>query len=129
MSQDDLLEVKAEAMESWLNARGIARRNKQSFSKTVADFEKKLLKTKDSGQLQRDFERLSRNAGKPLTKIYIGEVNTAVRTRIRTSLVEAEVKAAGVKFEALTVPIHETQLTAVAKELVPHAKRMVTKAP
>ncbi|KAL2361853.1 hypothetical protein RJZ56_005277 [Blastomyces dermatitidis] len=140
MSQDDLLEVKAEAKESWLNARGIARRKKQPFSKTVADFEKKLLKTKDSGQLQRDLERLSRNAGKPLPKIYIGEVDTAVRISpnntkffgifpkgIRTSLVEAEAKAAGFKFEALTVPIHKTQLNAMAQELAPHSKRMVTK--
>ncbi|PGH07668.1 hypothetical protein GX51_01677 [Blastomyces parvus] len=142
MSQDDLLEVKAAAKESWLNARGIARRNKQPFTKTVADFEKQLLKTKDTGQLQRDLERLSRNAGKPLTKIYIGEVHTAVRISpnntkffgifpkgIRTSLVEVEAKAAGFKFEALTVPIHKTELTALAKELVPHAKQMVTKAP
>lgn len=101
-----------------------------------------LLKTKDSGQLQRDLERLSRNAGKSLTKIYIGEVNTAVRISptntkffgilpqgIRISLVEAEAKAAGFKFEALAVPMHKTDLAAVAKELVPHATQMVSKAP
>ncbi|KAG5290181.1 hypothetical protein I7I48_09723 [Histoplasma ohiense] len=142
MSQDSLLEIKAAAKDFWLNARTIARNNKQPFSKTVADFEKQLLKTKDSGQLQRDLERLSRNAGKPLTKIYIGEVNTAVRISptntkffgilpqgIRISLVEAEAKAAGFKFEALAVPMHKTDLDAVAKELVPHATQMVSKAP
>ncbi|PGH29273.1 hypothetical protein GX50_07988 [[Emmonsia] crescens] len=142
MSQDDLLEIKAAAKDFWLNARGIARRNKKPFSKTVADFEKQLLKTKDTGQLQRDLERLSRNAGKPLTKIYIGEVETAVRISpsntkffgifpkgIRTGLVDIEAKAAGFKFEAFAVPMHRKELEAVAKELVPHAKQMVTKAP
>ena len=100
------------------------------------------MRLKDGGQLQRDIERLAVNEDGSLASVFIDGKTVSVdmspkSTKFfgivpkgkRIDVFEAQVTAAGYKFEAIAAPISNTDLNTATKRLAEIGAATIPKPP
>ncbi|PKS08534.1 hypothetical protein jhhlp_004920 [Lomentospora prolificans] len=131
-------ELRAFAKDTWRDERDIAKRLGKPYTRTV----EQLVRLKDGGQLQRDIERLAVNEDGSLASVFIDGKTVSVHmspksTKFfgivpkgkRIDVFEAQVTAAGYKFEAIAAPISNTDLNTATKRLAEIGAATIPKPP